>query len=304
MNLFALEPTALPWRARLALEAFRLRFRLDSLLWPERAARRFERLWFTPPHPRLSSDARQWLPRAETLDVRLGGRRIAAWSWGEGPVALLVHGWGGYGLQLHAYIEPLLQAGYRVVSFDALQHGQSEPGRRGDGLSSVVEAADSLKAVAKAVGGVDVLIAHSFGAVASGLAMDSGLRVNRVAFVAPGTSARSLESRVAPMLGVGRIARQRMQARSATWIGRPWSEIDLLALAPRLSGTPLMIVHDLDDRELPLAGAVQLSEAWRGSRLVVSRGLGHRRILRETGVVDQLVKHLGPAAARLHRTAA
>ncbi|MEZ4682380.1 MAG: alpha/beta fold hydrolase [Caldilineaceae bacterium] len=51
------------------------------------------------------------------------------YSWGSGPTVLLVHGWAGRGSQLAPLVAPLVNAGYRVVAFDAPAHGDS-PGDR------------------------------------------------------------------------------------------------------------------------------------------------------------------------------
>src|SRR5262249_10337057 len=51
---------------------------------------------------------------------------LAVWHWGSGPRVLLVHGWGGHAGRLSAFVAPLLDAGFGVVSFDAPAHGISE----------------------------------------------------------------------------------------------------------------------------------------------------------------------------------
>jgi hypothetical protein len=59
------------------------------------AARWAESLFFTPPRPRKS---RVVLPAgAERQDVETRYGRVAAWSWGSGPVVYLVHGRAGWG---------------------------------------------------------------------------------------------------------------------------------------------------------------------------------------------------------------
>ena len=51
------------------------------------------------------------------------------------------------------------------------------------------------------------------------------------------------------------------------------------------SGSSL-VVHDVDDEEMPYNDSVQLTHRTRKSRLVSTRGAGHRRILRMPRVVE------------------
>jgi hypothetical protein len=50
--------------------------------------------------------------------------------------------------------------------------------------------------------------------------------------------------------------------------------------------TPLMIVHDVDDREVPISNGYAYTMGTR-ARMLATDGLGHRRILRDLHVVDQ-----------------
>ena len=44
---------------------------------------------------------------------------------GTGKKVLLVHGWGGFGLQFHAIIKKLIKQDVSIVTFDAVGHGES-----------------------------------------------------------------------------------------------------------------------------------------------------------------------------------
>ena len=114
---------------RLSLLALQSTFRLLGATAPGLGARLAERIWGKPPPPRYRKEERSALARARRHRLLVGGREIALYAWGEaGPPALLVHGWGGHGGQLHALIEPLLAAGRQVYSFDAPGHGSTGGG--------------------------------------------------------------------------------------------------------------------------------------------------------------------------------
>ncbi|MFO1464010.1 MAG: alpha/beta fold hydrolase [bacterium] len=226
------------------------------------------------------------LAGAQRLDLELDGRRLAAWKWGEGPLALLVHGWGGSAAQLTPWVAPLRRAGYAVVAFDAPAHGHS-----GGRLSSLPQFAAAIAGVAAHVGGVEVLVAHSMGGAAASLAMAGGLSLNRAVFLAPPADALewwlkfSKQLRLSPK--VAAAARSRMERRLRFRFDR----LNAKVLGPFLRA-PLLVIHDRGDAEVIwYDGAAIAAYALRG-RLRITEGLGHRRILRDARVLAETLEFL------------
>ena len=60
------------------------------------------------------------------------------------------------------------------------------------------------------------------------------------------------------------------------------------------------MVHDQDDAEVRWAEGAAIAAAWPGAELLTTRGLGHRRILRDPAVVAHVTDFI---AARLAREA-
>jgi pimeloyl-ACP methyl ester carboxylesterase len=92
-----------------------------------------------------------------------GGTTLRGWSQGEGPEIVLAHGITAHrDLVVHGSGH-LPRAGYRLVSYDARAHGESDPGREGSyGYETL---ADDLEAVCRAEGGPrPLLCGHSMGA--------------------------------------------------------------------------------------------------------------------------------------------
>jgi pimeloyl-ACP methyl ester carboxylesterase len=52
---------------------------------------------------------------------------------------------------------------------------------------------------------------------------------------------------------------------------------------------PALIIHDRDDADVPWQQAELLAKAWPGARLLLTRGLGHMRILRNRDVIQTSV---------------
>ena len=255
---------------------------------PNVGARWAERLWLTLP-PYRGPRRRTGLPLAETFDVLVHGRHVSGRAWGSGPVVYLVHGWGGTSGQLDAYVAPLVDSGHRVVTFDALSHGDSEPGRLGPRRTTIPEMADALAEVVRSQGPAHAVIAHSLGCAAVFYAMRHGLRVDRVVFLAPMTQPAPYTILFAAALGFGERIRTRMNDRVARRIGVPWSDFDVPAMIGRLgSPPPLLLVHDPRDRETRYADSVAAQRVWPGARLVTVTGQGHWRILRDAETVERV----------------
>ncbi len=264
---------------------------------PEAGARWGARLWFTPPPP-IPLDRLAQPPRGEETGVELDGRTLRATAWGSGPLVLLVHGWGGRSEQLAALVGPLTASGHRVVALDAPGHGRSGPGALGGRRSTVPEFAAALRAAAaQDGGGVHAVVAHSFGAAAAALAVREGLRPRRLVLLAPmGDPSRVFADFVA-RLGLGPRVRSRLERRVLRTVGLPWAAFDPAAAARTVAVLPVLVVHDRHDREVPFDEGRRVAEAWPDARLIATDGLGHRRLLRDPGVVDAVVRFVATSGA-------
>lgn len=254
---------------------------------PGLAARWAERLFCSPPRRAISERMAAWLSGARRFDLPVGGRRVAAWSWGErGPGVLLVHGWGSRGARFVDLGGALLASGCRVVTFDAPGHGAS-PGR----LSSGPEFARAAIAVATAVGPVSAVVGHSLGGFAAALAIEAGLAARRAVFISPSANANSYTEQFAGLLGVAGPVMESMRSRLERRLGFTWKRMDIPALAPAMR-IPLLVIHDRDDREVRWGDGEAIARAWPGAELVTTAGLGHHRIVSDPGVIRQVATFL------------
>ena len=234
----------------------------------------------------------RWLADATPILLPSDRRRLAGWSWGEGPTVLLHHGWAGRGAQLGAFVEPLTAAGFRVVTYDAPAHGRS-PGRFTNG----VELTRTLGQVVAQLGGVHAVVAHSLGCLATGRALGRSLDVARVVFISPPADMLTYTRQYAACMGLSDEVHELMLDHFVRALDMEWDEFTAEGIAAadraqRGRQTPLLVVHDLTDAVVPLAHARRHRAAWEGARLHTTRRLGHRRILRDAGVVEEVVAFL------------
>ena len=270
--------------ARLLL--FRAGNRALSRVAPALAARLAERLFLTPPRPPRPAREMALLATARARPLRVGARHLDVWLWGTGPSVLLVHGWGGRGAQLAAFVEPLVARGFSVVTFDAPGHGASDPG-----IVTIPEMVAATRAVAAARGPLAGVIAHSVGGTVAARALYEGLDAGAAVFVGAAADLTGPATRFTATMGFSRVVNDAMHARIAARLGQPWSAFDVAALAPGLH-TPLLVIHDRGDAEVPWQHGRVIAHAWRGAALLLTDGLGHRRILRDPDVVAAAVAFL------------
>ncbi len=228
-----------------------------------------------------------WLDSAEETAFASRGRRLGAWSWGaSGPAVLLVHGWEGRGAQLGAFAAPLVAKGFRVVAFDGPGHGASSGNR-----SSLIEMGAAVLDAARELGPFRGAVAHSFGAAATTLALRDGAPIGRLVYVAPPADLGEFLDRAASAMGLSAEVTGIMRRRIEKRFDFRWESIAHVRLA-RTMTAPLLLIHDSDDREIEIENGIRLASHWRGSRLEITSGLGHRRILRDGGVVSRAVAFL------------
>ena len=218
------------------------------------------------------------------LDVRRGSIRLSASTIGDGPTAMLLHGWGGSAHDMTAIALAFARAGWRAVTFDMPAHGRS-PGRQ----SSLVEFLRAIGAVSGALGAPDIIVGHSFGGSAAVLGItELELRVRGAVLISPAAGPGYYVDRFARAVGLPAARTHGMVRHLVERVGRPLESLDTL-VAAKSATVPALIVHDVGDREVPFQFAERMADSWRGSRLVPVQNLGHKRILRDPEVLSTAV---------------
>ena len=264
------------------IQALKFSLQIEGHYAPESAAARAEALFSSPRHFTRPTREKDVLATATAFEVASPQGPIKAWRWGNSEAIVgLVHGWSGRGSQFYAWIEPLLAAGLSVVTYDAPAHGDS-PGV----VSSLPEMAHSLLAVQAATGPWVGVAAHSLGAAATLFALEFGLQAERVILIAsPSEIGRSIHY-FGQMMSLRADVRQRMQQRLERRVGLEIDTINLHQMASRRK-EKVLLLHDLDDRQVNWSNSERLNQAWQGSHLLTTKGLGHSRILSEPTLIQQ-----------------
>ncbi len=267
----------------LSLATLRTGVRVGAMVAPQRTAHAVAQRFFRTEKPALARMRFQHQkPVIGTMPVPDGS--ITTYRFGEvgrQPTALLVHGWNGWAQQLERFVAPLQQRGYAVLAFDHVAHGLSDGERTT--LPSMIR---SVERVLAEVSNVAAVVAHSLGAAAVASVLSSTRReLDGAVLIAPPSDPRPYLRMLARMLGAPKHLMPHIQEAAERTAGVPFARLVADPWLARRVRTPLMIVHDVTDEEVPIANGYVYANATQ-ARVLVTDGLGHRRILRDLHVVE------------------
>jgi pimeloyl-ACP methyl ester carboxylesterase len=270
-----------------AINGMRLGFRALSAVAPGTAARLATQLWFRPPRAKVHPLAKEFMNTGDRSTMMVRGRPVATWTWGSGPTVLLVHGWGGYGGQMQAFVDPLVRAGYQAVIFDAPAHGESGPSQLGEKRTTLFDFAFVVDAIATERKGLAGIIAHSGGCTAVAWSLlTANWKARSLAFIAPMASASAYRTLFHRALGLSEDVERRFVDLTSRQLGFQWEDLEVPGMATRMQTPPVLVVHDREDNETSWSEGAAIAEAWPQSVMKTTEGLGHRRVLRDAGVVE------------------
>lgn len=269
----------------LLLKIVRWIFPKAEAIAPWLAHQYFIKIFFTPLRYKVPEKEKEAADQAEKFTILAAGRKIQCYSWGKGPVILVVHGWAGRATQFRKIIETFVNEGYRVVGFDGPAHGKSE-GKK----TNIIEFEDTLKKIYDRIGQPEGIIAHSFGGGAVLYAAMNGLPVKRLINIA------------SPTIG-DEIIKTYLRAVHGSWKtgeffksyiletqGKPFDEFTSLHFIRHLrQEIDLLLVHAKDDKEVMMEHPLALKKVYPKTELLITEGLGHTRILRDEEVMRNCV---------------
>ncbi len=261
----------------LKLKAVRAGFALASRLAPARAVSRAAQLFVTP-FGSSRARAQRAQPDADMTyaELDIAGQRIATYVWGDPkhePYALLVHGWSSFGLRYLPWVKSLRALGYALVAFDQPGHGKSS-GR----YCSLPDFVDTVREVGKHFGPAALTIAHSLGGTAATLAQGDAWHAQKLILIAPAADPVDATRRFTRFVRLGGHLNGRLHDRLEMMSGVNIHDLQVHRHLPAL-GQPALIVHDMDDHDVPWAEGERYARYLRGARLLTTQGLGHHHVL-------------------------
>lgn len=267
----------------LALAVLRAGNRMCAQFAPEQTARRAARMLCTPFAAGRERARDVGDGGAAQSEMTVAGRRVAVYQWGEPetqPRVLLAHGWSSYALRFMPWVQALRAAGYAVTAFDQPGHGRSDAG-----YCNMPCFAQTLRAVAERYGPFAAMVGHSMGGAAVALALADGAVAERVVLIAPVADPDAATTRFTRQVGLVSGIVPRIQRMLELQSGMTVRELTAHLRVPALA-MPALIVHDLDDKEVPWSEGESYARHWSGARLISTQGLGHSRIVNDPATID------------------
>jgi pimeloyl-ACP methyl ester carboxylesterase len=248
-----------------------------------------------PPMAKITPVEQAALVSASPLRYGAGDRNLA-WSWGQGPLVVLVHGWGGRAAQMSPLAAHLASIGYRAVAPDITGHGESRTR-----YTTWPHFFNDLAALEHALGErVHAYVGHSIG----GLAMMAARHITGtraacyVCVCAPSHPQRRIET-LQRRLDPSPQALARYKGFIASQFQAPSWEALEAGSAYAGCGPETMLVHDLHDRFMSHEEGDKVLAAHPRVVLKKIQADGHNRILSNPGFLALV----GDFVSKCQRTA-
>lgn len=210
-------------------------------------------------------------------------KTIKSYQYGKSPKKiLLVHGWSGRGTQLVKIADELIEQGYSIISFDAPAHGKSK------GNSSIMtEFIASIHVLEKQYGPFEFAIGHSLGGMAIINAIKQNLNVKKAVIIGSGDLIQDIISDFIRNLGLKPQIGERMREHFEKKFGEPMNNYSTSVVSKNIE-TPVFIIHDNDDHDVNIKCAHNIHSHLKNSKLMITNHLGHRKILGNQKVIDEI----------------
>jgi pimeloyl-ACP methyl ester carboxylesterase len=246
------------------------------------------RLFFTP--IRFTPRREESLAREKAKQHRwkIEDDETTFYQWGNsGPIVLLVHGWSGRGTQLRYFVEPLLQSGYTVVSFDAPGHGLSQGNR-----STILKFKACIEQVEEKFGTIHQAIGHSLGGAALIYTIKEGLQLNKLVTISTPSIPEKIEAEFLKKINGTHKSGRAINGYVKQQTGKDFKYFSAEENIKHIAHIPMLCFHDFDDREAGMEHALAMQSNHPNLKLIQTSGLGHNRILKDKEVVSQTIEWL------------
>lgn len=214
-------------------------------------------------------------------------KEIVIYNYGQGTKkVLLVHGWSGRGTQLVKIADEMLKLGYSTISFDAPGHGKAsgKSSNMTEFIAAILEMQDKFGPFEYAVG-------HSLGGMSILNSIKRGLKVKKAVIVGSGDIVEDIFDDFVEKLGMNIAISKKMKASFEKKIGETMESYSAYIVAREIQ-IPVLIIHDNDDADVPVKAAHHIHENLKDSELLITNGLGHRKILGDAKVIKKIVAFL------------
>ena len=276
---------------KLVLNYIRTKFKLLSTISKRKAAAEAFELFCTPQYrnkKKLPPD----FEKAERLQFPFEGFTVRGYRFGRTASkkkALILHGFESSVINFDRYVGSLVKKGYEVYAFDAPAHGRSS-GRK----ITVLTYKNMIRHIWSHFGPIDAFLAHSFGGLALCLALEEIPHPNstKIVLIAPAAETKTAIDNFFKLLRLDVLVRKHFDAIIEEKGGRPPQWYSISRAADKVQAEVLFL-QDKNDHMTPLSDVEPIIlKNHPNFRFVISEGLGHRRIYRDSRTLQVVLEFL------------
>jgi pimeloyl-ACP methyl ester carboxylesterase len=214
-------------------------------------------------------------------------KKIMVYHYGQSEKKiLLVHGWSGRGTQLVKIADELLRQDYSTISFDAPAHGKS-PGNE----SIMVDFIASILELEKQFGPFEAAIGHSLGGMSVLNSVKTGLKINRLAIIGSGDIIQDIIDDFITKIGLNPSIAKSLRLHFEKKYGGKMDDYSAYKAAIKIT-IPSLVIHDENDTEVSVKAGTNIHKHLKNGELILTKGLGHRKILGNAKVVEKVVQFI------------
>ncbi|MCK0130892.1 alpha/beta hydrolase [Flavobacteriaceae bacterium F08102] len=225
--------------------------------------------------------------KAIPFEVPQIDRKIMVYEYGFSKTRiLLAHAWAGRATQLYEIADKLLENGMMVITYDGPAHGLSEGTR-----THILENTACMDAINEKFGPFEAAIGHSFGGISLMIAQAKkpmfpklitlGIAAYTDKIIEDFIHKLELNSKVCNAL-IQRIEKDQPGGINETSAAEAAKKINV----------PTLIIHDTDDTDVDVSNAYKIRQNLKQGRLLITNGLGHRRIIRDFNTIVNIIKFI------------
>ncbi|MFN1834268.1 alpha/beta fold hydrolase [Balneola sp. MJW-20] len=209
------------------------------------------------------------------------------YSKNSGPYVLLLHGWEGNAGNMEAFVQPLIEQGFNIIAPNAPAHYSSSGSQC------------TLRDYQQIIVGIiqrfnpEIILSHSFGTAAAMLAMREVRPLQIQKFISISAPDRMLDIVTAftRFLGLSKTQEFAFLSFIEEQLDLSFEEAEVHTILSALS-VDTLIIHDENDTIISVDNAYRVAKANHRSRLFITKGYGHYRILWNQDLINTVTNFL------------
>lgn len=251
------------------------------------AATQLTRFMTRIPHARrITHEQKLALSQGSKLSFHRAGEKVA-WSWGRGPLVVLVHSWEGQGADFAIMAQQLAEQGFRAVALDVTGHGQSS--------GKLVSFTDFCLDIAALCEYLEVEEPHGFIAQEeAGLCLMAGreqygLSAEHYVLIGSGNLPSSRLNLVQRRWGVSDTVLCNLRESVANELGCTWDEMRQGSVFRYQDHGELLLVLDDKQNQIAHMPVTKICAAWRGRAYQCKADtISPRQLLTDAQITQQI----------------